>query len=247
MSADGDALGYSDALAQRVIDNSVNSEIVKAQEKSDVNVLSMESLDDETKKQTLAYLGGNATPYVVQLYPYDFETKDEILEYLDKYNEGLEESDQILYTDMAGMISGMSDGIMNGITIVLIAFAGTNLIVSLIMIAIITYTSVLERTKEIGILKALGARKKDITRVFDAETFILGICSGLLGIIIAKLLTYPINSIIYNMTDLKDVAQLKITHALILVAVSTVLTMLGGHIPAKMAAKKDAVEALRSE
>lgn len=207
----------------------------------------MESLDDETKKQTLAYLGGNATPYVVQLYPYDFETKDEILEYLDKYNEGLDESDQILYTDMAGMISGMSDGIMNGITIVLIAFAGTNLIVSLIMIAIITYTSVLERTKEIGILKALGARKKDITRVFDAETFILGICSGLLGIIIAKLLTYPINSIIYNMTDLKDVAQLKITHALILVAVSTVLTMLGGHIPAKMAAKKDAVEALRSE
>lgn len=91
---------------------------------------------------------------------------------------------------MAGMISGMSDGIMNGITIVLIAFAGTNLIVSLIMIAIITYTSVLERTKEIGILKALGARKKDITRVFDAETFILGICSGLLGIIIAKLLTF---------------------------------------------------------
>ena len=247
MSADGGALGYSDALAQRVIDNSVNSEIVKAQEKSDVNVLSMESLDDETKKQTLAYLGGNATPYVVQLYPYDFETKDKILEYLDKYNEGLDESDQILYTDMAGMISGMSDGIMNGITIVLIAFAGTNLIVSLIMIAIITYTSVLERTKEIGILKALGARKKDITRVFDAETFILGICSGLLGIIIAKLLTFPINAIIYNMTDLKGVAQLKITHALILVAVSTILTMLGGHIPAKMAAKKDAVEALRSE
>lgn len=207
----------------------------------------MESLDDETKKQTLAYLGGNATPYVVQLYPYDFETKDKILEYLDKYNEGLDESDQILYTDMAGMISGMSDGIMNGITIVLIAFAGTNLIVSLIMIAIITYTSVLERTKEIGILKALGARKKDITRVFDAETFILGICSGLLGIIIAKLLTFPINAIIYNMTDLKGVAQLKITHALILVAVSTILTMLGGHIPAKMAAKKDAVEALRSE
>lgn len=247
MTADGGALAYSDALAQRVIDNSVNSEIVKAQEKSDVNVLSMETLDDETKKQTLAYLGGNATPYVVQLYPYDFETKDKILEYLDKYNEGLDESDQILYTDMAGMISGMSDGIMNGITIVLIAFAGTNLIVSLIMIAIITYTSVLERTKEIGILKALGARKKDITRVFDAETFILGICSGLLGIIIAKLLTFPINAIIYNMTDLKGVAQLKITHALILVAVSTVLTMLGGHIPAKMAAKKDAVEALRSE
>lgn len=247
MVSDGGALAYSDALAQRVIDNSMNSEIVKAQEDSDVNVLSMETLDEETKKQTLAYLGGNATPFMIQLYPYDFETKDKILEYLDEFNEGLEEDDQIIYTDTAGMVSSMSNGIMDGITIVLIAFAGTNLIVSLIMIAIITYTSVLERTKEIGILKALGARKKDITRVFDAETFILGVCSGLLGIIIAKLLTFPINSVIYAMTDLKSVAQLKISHALILVAVSTVLTILGGHIPARMAAKKDAVEALRSE
>ena len=120
----------------------------------------METLDDETKKQTLAYLGGNATPYVVQLYPYDFETKDEILEYLDKYNEGLEESDQILYTDMAGMISGMSDGIMNGITIVLIAFAGTNLIVSLIMIAIITYTSFLKEPRKLEYSKRLAPERR---------------------------------------------------------------------------------------
>lgn len=247
MVSDGGALAYSDALAQRVIDNAMDSEIVKAQEESDVNVLSMETLDEETKNQTLAYLGGNATPFMIQLYPYDFETKDKMLEYLDEFNEGLEEDEQIIYTDMAGMVSSMSNGIMDGITLVLIAFAGTNLIVSLIMIAIITYTSVLERTKEIGILKALGARKKDITRVFDAETFILGVCSGLLGIIIAKLLTFPINSIIYAMTDLKSVAQLKVSHALILVGVSTVLTILGGHIPARMAAKKDAVEALRSE
>ncbi|MCI7804148.1 MAG: ATP-binding cassette domain-containing protein [Oscillospiraceae bacterium] len=247
MVSDGGALAYSDALAQRVIDNAMDSEIVKAQEDSDVNVLSMETLDEETKNQTLAYLGGNATPFMIQLYPYDFETKDKMLEYLDDFNEGFEEDEQIIYTDMAGMVSSMSNGIMDGITLVLIAFAGTNLIVSLIMIAIITYTSVLERTKEIGILKALGARKKDITRVFDAETFILGVCSGLLGIIIAKLLTFPINSIIYAMTDLKSVAQLKVSHALILVGISTVLTILGGHIPARMAAKKDAVEALRSE
>ncbi len=207
----------------------------------------MEKMDDETRQQTLAFLGGNATPYMIQLYPYDFNSKDKMLEYLDKFNENLDSDDQIIYTDMASMISGMSDGIMDGITIVLIAFAGTNLIVSLIMIAIITYTSVLERTKEIGILKALGARKKDITRVFDAETFILGVASGLLGIIIAKLLTFPVNAVIYHMTDLKDVAQLKVSHSLILIAISTILTMLGGHIPAKMAAKKDAVEALRSE
>ena len=247
MMSEGGGVAYNDELAQLVIDNSKNSEIVKAQEQSDVNVLSMEAMDEETKKQTIAYLGGNEIPYAIQLYPYDFESKDKMLEYLDKYNERLEADDQIIYTDMASMISGMSDGIMDGITIVLIAFAGTNLIVSLIMIAIITYTSVLERTKEIGILKALGARKKDITRVFDAETFILGVTSGMLGIIIAKLLTFPINAIIYSLTDLKNVAHLKISHALILVAVSTILTMLGGHIPARMAAKRDAVEALRSE
>lgn len=247
MMSEGGGVAYNDELAQLVIDNSKNSEIVKAQEQSDVNVLSMEAMDEETKKQTIAYLGGNEIPYAIQLYPYDFESKDKMLEYLDKYNESLEADDQIIYTDMASMISGMSDGIMDGITIVLIAFAGTNLIVSLIMIAIITYTSVLERTKEIGILKALGARKKDITRVFDAETFILGVTSGMLGIIIAKLLTFPINAIIYSLTDLKNVAHLKISHALILVAISTILTMLGGHIPARMAAKRDAVEALRSE
>ncbi len=247
MMSEGGGVAYNDELAQLVIDNSKNSEIVKAQEQSDVNVLSMEAMDEETKKQTIAYLGGNEIPYAIQLYPYDFESKDKMLEYLDKYNESLEADDQIIYTDMASMISGMSDGIMDGITIVLVAFAGTNLIVSLIMIAIITYTSVLERTKEIGILKALGARKKDITRVFDAETFILGVTSGMLGIIIAKLLTIPINAIIYSLTDLKNVAHLKISHALILVAISTILTMLGGHIPARMAAKRDAVEALRSE
>ena len=247
MMSEGGGVAYNDELAQLVIDNSKNSEIVKAQEQSDVNVLSMEAMDEETKKQTIAYLGGNEIPYAIQLYPCDFESKDKMLEYLDKYNESLEADDQIIYTDMASMISGMSDGIMDGITIVLIAFAGTNLIVSLIMIAIITYTSVLERTKEIGILKALGARKKDITRVFDAETFILGVTSGMLGIIIAKLLTIPINAIIYSLTDLKNVAHLKISHALILVAISTILTMLGGHIPARMAAKRDAVEALRSE
>ena len=247
MMSEGGGVAYNDELAQLVIDNSKNSEIVKAQEQSDVNVLSMEAMDEETKKQTIAYLGGNEIPYAIQLYPYDFESKDKMLEYLDKYNESLEADDQIIYTDMASMISGMSDGIMDGITIVLIAFAGTNLIVSLIMIAIITYTSVLERTKEIGILKALGARKKDVTRVFDAETFILGVTSGMLGIIIAKLLTFPINAIIYSLTDLKNVAHLKISHALILVAISTILTMLGGHIPARMAAKRDAVEALRSE
>ena len=184
---------------------------------------------------------------MVMVYPKDFESKDAILEYLDDWNEGKSEEDSILYSDLAASISSMTKGIMNAITLVLIAFAAISLVVSLIMICIITYTSVLERTREIGVLRALGARKKDITRVFDAETCLLGVFSGLLGVGIALLLTIPTNIIIENMTDLKHVASLQILQGLGLVAVSTLLTVLGGHIPAKMASKKDAVEALRSE
>ena len=136
---------------------------------------------------------------------------------------------------------------MKAVTLVLVAFAAISLVVSLIMIAIITYISVLERTKEIGILRALGARKKDITRVFNAETFIIGVCSGSLGIAIAYLLTIPINMIIYSLTELSNVAVLNPLYALGLASVSVLLTVIGGMIPAKMASDKDPVTALRSE
>lgn len=136
---------------------------------------------------------------------------------------------------------------MDAITIVLVAFAAISLIVSMIMVAIIIYISVLERTKEIGVLRALGARGKDITRVFNAETFIIGACSGLMGIGLAYLLTIPANAILYNLTELSDVAQLNPTHAVMLVSISILLTLIGGFIPAKMAAKKNPVEALRTE
>ena len=243
----GNGIAYSDELAQMVIETAKDSDIVKAQKESDKNVIQMNSMTEEEKEQFVSYLGGDTTPYMIMLYPKDFETKDSILSYLDSYNEGRENDDQIVYTDLAGTMSDMTSGIMDGITIVLIAFAGISLVVSLIMICIITYTSVLERTKEIGILRALGARKKDITRVFDAETCILGVFSGVLGVVISWLLTFPINAILYRMTELSGVAHLQLIHAVILVAISTVLTVLGGHIPAKMASRKDAVEALRSE
>lgn len=243
----GSGIAYSDELSQMVIDNAVSSDIVIAQELSDKNIMSMEDMDEKTKASFLSYLGGNATPFMVMVYPDNFDDKDMVTAYLDAYNDNKDIKDQIIYTDLAGTMSEMTGGIMDGITIVLIAFAAISLVVSLIMICIITYTSVLERTKEIGILRALGARKKDITRVFDAETCILGVFSGVLGIVIAWLLTIPINSILYKITELNGVANLKINHAVILVIISTVLTILGGHIPAKMASKKDAVEALRSE
>lgn len=238
---------YSDELSQQIIELSKTSEIVEAQKASDVNVMSMETISETDKEQLIGYLGGSDQPVLITIYPKDFTTKDEILSYIDSYNEGKAQEDTIVYTDLSSTISGLTKSIMDGITTVLIAFASISLVVSLIMIGIITYTSVIERTKEIGILKALGARKKDITRVFDAETFLLGVFSGLLGIAIAYLLTFPINHIIYILTDLQNVAQLQWQHALLLVVISTVLTVIGGHIPARMASRKDAVIALRSE
>ena len=241
----GNGIAYSDDLAKLVIDSCEQSEIIKAQIDSDKNVMTgMETFD---KDQFISYLGGNPTPFLIMVYPVNFDAKDELLAYLDRYNAGKSEDDMLVYTDLAATISGMTSNIMNAITIVLIAFAAISLAVSLIMISIITYTSVLERTKEIGILRALGARKKDITRVFDAETCILGIFSGVLGVGIAYALTMPINMVIENLTELPDVAQLPVLYAFMLLIISTVLTMLGGHIPARMASRKDAVEALRTE
>ena len=136
---------------------------------------------------------------------------------------------------------------MDGITIVLIAFSSISLVVSSIMLGIITYISVLERTKEIGILRSLGARAKDIKRVFIAETFIIGLSSGILGVLIARLLIIPINHVIYDLTTLSGVAKMDIKHITILLIVSTALTIIGGYIPAKIASKKNPVDSLRSE
>ena len=255
------SLCYTDELLDEVIAANNESEIVKAQQASDVNVLTGMPFSDSTsnlsssssagmtitKDTVLGYLGADQTPYMIYLFPKDFERKDELLEYLDAYNDDKEDDDKVIYMDQAELISSMSSSIMSAVTIVLIAFSSISLIVSSIMIGIITYISVLERTKEIGILRALGARKKDISRVFNAETFIIGITSGLIGIGIALILTIPTNQIIYNLTELENVAILNPLHALILILVSMTLTMIGGFIPARIAAKKDPVEALRTE
>ena len=255
------SLCYTNELLDEVIAANNESEIVKAQQASDVNVLTGMPFSDSTsnpsssssagmtmtKDAVLGYLGADQTPYMIYLFPKDFERKDELLKYLDAYNDDKEDDDKVIYMDQAELISSMSSSIMSAVTIVLIAFSSISLIVSSIMIGIITYISVLERTKEIGILRALGARKKDISRVFNAETFIIGITSGLIGIGIALILTIPANQIIYNLTELENVAILNPLHALILILVSMTLTMIGGFIPARIAAKKDPVEALRTE
>ena len=244
-------IAYTNALVDLVIKNNKDSAIVKAQQDKDYNILTKEPFDEtsltNTKETVLGYLGAESVPVAVYIYPNSFKSKDSITTYLDKYNEGKEEPDEIRYVDMASMISALSGNIMDAITIVLIAFSSISLVVSSIMIGIITYISVLERTKEIGILRALGARKKDIKRVFNAETFIIGIFSGILGIAIARILIIPTNIIIENASQLSNVAKLNPIHAIILITVSVTLTILGGLIPASMASKKNPVEALRTE
>jgi putative ABC transport system permease protein len=240
-------VAYSDQLTKLALTTNENSAIVKAQKANPTkNIMTGASMDATTESGMLTTLGATKTPTSIQIYPTNFKRKDKVLSYLDKWNKGKKKADKVVYTDMAGTVSDMTGGLMDAITYVLVAFAAISLITSMIMIAILTYTSVLERTKEIGVLKALGARKKDITRVFDAETAILGVGSGLLGIIIAWLLTFPINSVLASVTGLTGVAVLNPVHAIVLVIIATVLTLLGGHVPARMAAKKDAAIALRS-
>ena len=250
MSSTG--LVYNTSLINFVIKENKNSEIVREQLNKDYNVLTLEKFEDgeegaKSRDAVLSYLGDDTVPQVIQVYPKDFSAKKKIVEYLDKYNKNKDESNKILYTDQAELITSLSGNIMDAITIVLIAFSSISLIVSSIMVGIITYTSVLERTKEIGILRALGARKKDITRVFNAETLIIGLCSGFIGILIARILIFPVNIIIKNLSSLDNVARLNPLHALILILISILLTLIGGLIPAKIASKKDPVVALRSE
>ena len=190
-------------------------------------------------------------PSGIKIYPINFDSKEIITDEIEKYNqrqrdEGKEEN-VINYTDMVGIMMKSVSVIVNMISYVLIAFVSISLIVSSIMIGIITYISVLERTKEIGILRAIGASKKDISRVFNAETFIIGLSAGLLGIGITLLLIIPINIIIKAITNISQIASLPVGGAIILVIISMILTTIGGLIPAKMASKKDPVEALRTE
>ena len=190
-------------------------------------------------------------PSNINIYPIDFASKDLIEEKIREYNDAMEakgeEANKITYTDYIGIMMSSISTIINVISYVLIAFVSISLVVSSIMIGIITYISVLERTKEIGILRSIGASKKDISRVFNAETMIVGLVSGLLGVGVTVLLCIPINAVIYYFSEIPDVAELPVVGGAILVAISVTLTLIAGLIPSRVAAKKDPVEALRTE
>ncbi len=186
-------------------------------------------------------------PSSVNIYCASFEDKDKVADLITAYNKGVAEDDKITYTDYVALMMSSISTIINVISYVLIAFVSISLVVSSIMIGIITYISVLERTKEIGILRSIGASKKDISRVFNAETMIVGFVSGTLGIAVTLLLLIPINIIIKALTDIANVAVLPPVGAILLVAISVGLTLIAGLIPSRVAAKKDPVEALRTE
>ena len=200
-------------------------------------------------QENLAKLGISDldNPDTISIYPKDFDAKSEIVKIIDDYNKNKKEADKIEYTDVVGIMMSSVSTIVNVISSVLIAFVAISLIVSSIMIAIITYISVIERTKEIGILRAIGASKKDISRVFNAETLIEGLAAGVLGILVTLLLNIPINIIIEKVVDISNISVLPVNGAIILIIISVFLTVIAGFIPAKIASKKDPVEALRSE
>ena len=187
-------------------------------------------------------------PSSIDIYADDFESKDAIAQCIKDYNNEAGAEDQITYTDYVGLMMSSVTKIVNTISYVLIAFVAVSLIVSSIMIGIITYISVLERTKEIGILRAIGASKRNISQVFNAETFIIGLCSGIIGIGLTLLMLIPGNAVIHQVAETDDVnASLPVLSAFVLIALSIFLTLIGGFIPAKKAAKKDPVTALRTE
>jgi putative ABC transport system permease protein len=183
----------------------------------------------------------------IYIYPYNFDAKEVVKDFLDAYNVGKADADKVEYVDQAQIFTNLIKGVIDTISIVLIAFAAISLVVSSIMIGIITYISVIERTKEIGVLRALGARKKDISRVFNTENLLIGFAAGLVGVGASLLMILPINQIILNLADMPNVAKLAVEHIALLLSVSVILAFVAGLIPAQMAAKKDPVVALRTE
>lgn len=248
-------VGYTSDLTKYVIDNILKTDIAKEQlNNKEINIITNEPFAAlNTYDIALNTLGivDKDMPSAINIYPKDFKSKDKIIEFIDEYNDLKEANDEndltISYTDYVGVLMNSVTTIVDVISYVLIAFVSISLVVSSIMIGVITYISVLERTKEIGILRAIGARKKDIRMVFNAETFIIGLISGLLGILITILLNIPINIIIYKLASINNVSVLPPLAAVILVIISVALTMFAGLIPSSMASKKDPVVSLRTE
>lgn len=252
-------VAYTKDLMPYIIEKVNEAQIVKQQladpEKDVFTGMSFDndktSISTLENNKSLLGIASEDNPTEIDIYAKDFDSKEKLQDFINNYNDEVtadgRDEDTINYTDYVGILMSSVSTIITAISSVLIAFVAISLVVSSIMIGIITYISVLERTKEIGVLRSIGASKKDVSRVFNAETLIEGFVSGAMGIIITLILCIPANAVIKNVTDISNVAQLPVAGAVILVIISMLLTTIAGLIPAKMAAKKDPVVALRTE
>ena len=248
-------IAYTDTLMAEMLENAYQSDVVQAQlkeENKEYNVLTGKPMNANSLKNQLTSLGGSKIPTSINIYPVSFESKEAITTILDKYNlnpDGTKKptKEQIVYTDLAASVTEVMSTMIDAIKIVLVVFASISLIVSSVMIGIITYVSVVERTKEIGVLRSLGARKKDIKRVFSAEVLIIGFTAGVIGVLFTYLISIPANEIVMSLAQIPNLAALKIGEAISLVIVSMILTFVAGLIPSNVAANKDPVVALRTE
>lgn len=250
------AVGYTAELADFIAQDALSSQIVLWQQEHGQTDAFTGTVFMETSGQTaqeqyqenLKRLSASELPSTIAIYPVDFKAKNAIKEHLDAYNDAQSaEADKVFYTDMMELMVESVNTVIDTISYVLIAFTAISLVVSSIMIGIITYISVLERTKEIGVLRSIGASKRDISRVFNAETLIIGFVAGAIGVGITLLLSIPINLIVGSLVEISSIASLAPLHAVILVAISMLLTLIAGTIPSRIAARKDPVAALRSE
>jgi len=254
-------IGYNRDFLDSMLKMEKDSDIVKAQQESKSKSLiggSGDSLTDEGYQEIMQQLGGDSTPKSISFYAKTFDDREAVINTLTKFNKEVEkkygkDSDNyqryaISYTDTAKLITKAFGDIINSITFILIAFSAISLLVSSVMIGILIYVSVVERTKEIGILRALGSRKKDVSRIFNAEAGILGFTSGVLGVAVATALTVPINKLVAKSLDISGFnASVSMSTAVSLIVLSVVLTLIAGFIPSRIASKKNPVEALRTE
>ena len=252
-------IGYTRALQKSMIEKEAKSDIVVAQQKDKTrNVITNQKMDSDTAEQLLATLGAKTAPSAINIYPKSFNDRDKIAEVINDFNKkvadkyGSDSSDyhkySITYADLAKQMTTIMSQMINTISLILSAFAGISLIVSSIMIGILTYVSVVERTKEIGILRAIGARKKDITRIFIAEAGLIGFISGAVGVGVTMLLSVPISGSIAKALKVEAfTASLNAQASIGLILLSLILTLIASIIPSRIAAKKDPVEALRTE
>lgn len=240
-------IAYSNELSSYYINNCKKSKIVDEQQKSNYNVITGQRFEGD-KQQALNLLGASSVPSSITIYPKDFESKRDILGYLNKYNEGKGEGETILYEDTSTIINQVSSNIMKCITMVLVSFICLAMITSLITMFVITYIAVLERKHEISILRVLGARRRDIVRMFNVENAVIGFLAGVLGVFIAYIFIIPLNNyMLKTTTELSNIAILRPKYAVLLIITSIVITLIGGFIPAKIASKKDPVEFLKSK